>query len=79
MSGAIEYILEIQSITEQPFSLQGLNINRGRCGFYTGYFYSKIPVQMNYSSSVSYLLKCLCNQENEKEMITEQGKVNLSF
>ena len=79
VSGAIEYILEIQSITEQPFSLQGLNINRGRCGFYTGYFYSKIPVQMNYSSSVSYLLKCLCNQVLEAEMITDQGNVNLSF
>lgn len=79
VSGAIEYILEIQSITEQPFSLQGLNINRGRCGFYTGDFYSKIPVQMNYSSSVSYLLKCLFNQVLESEMITDQGNVNLSF
>lgn len=77
--GAIEYILEIQSTTDQPFTLEGLNINRGRCGFYTGDFYSKIPVQMNYSSTVSYLLKCRDDQVIEAEMITDQGNVNLSF
>lgn len=77
--GAIEYILEIQSTSEQPFTLEGLNINRGRCGFYTGDFYSKIPVQMNYSSTVSYLLKCRGDQVIEAEMITDQGNVNLSF
>ena len=34
--GAIDYFLEIQSTNEQPFTLQGLKINSGRCGFSTG-------------------------------------------
>ncbi|QDK97024.1 hypothetical protein FM020_03590 [Acinetobacter tandoii] len=77
--GAMEYFIEIQSTNEQPFTLQGLNINRGRCGFSTGDFYSKMPVTMNYSSTVKYLLKCRGDQVLEAEMITDQGNVNLSF
>ncbi len=79
MSGAIEYILEIQSITEQPFSLQGLNINRGRCGFSTGDFYSKLPVTLNYSQTVKYLLKCKGDQVLEAELITDQGSLSITF
>ncbi|WP_296281290.1 hypothetical protein [uncultured Acinetobacter sp.] len=60
--GAIDYFLEIQSTNEQPFTLQGLKINRGRCGFSTGDFYSKMPVTLNYSGTVKYLLKCKGDQ-----------------
>lgn len=77
--GAIDYFLEIQSTNEQPFTLQGLKINRGRCGFSTGDFYSKMPVQMNYSSTVKYLLKCKGDQVLEAEMITDQGNFNITF
>ena len=79
VQGAIEYILEIQSTNDQPFVLQGMSINRGRCGYYTADFHSKMPVQMNYSSTVSYLLKCRGDQVLEAEMITDQGNVSLSF
>lgn len=79
MPGAIDYFLEIQSTNEQPFTLQGLKINRGRCGFSTGDFYSKMPVTLNYSSTAKYLLKCKGDQVLEAEMITDQGNVNLSF
>ncbi|MEG0604088.1 hypothetical protein [Acinetobacter sp. P8-3-8] len=79
VQGAIEYILEIQSTNDQPFVLQGMSINRGRCGYYTADFHSKMPVQMSYSSTVSYLLKCRGDQVLEAELITDQGNVNLSF
>lgn len=77
--GAIDYFLEIQSTNEQPFTLQGLKINRGRCGFSTGDFYSKMPVTLNYSSTVKYLLKCKGDQVLEAEMITDQGSFNITF
>ena len=77
--GAIDYFLEIQSTNEQPFTLQGLKINRGRCGFSTGDFYSKMPVTLNYSGTVKYLLKCRGDQVLEAEIITDQGNMNLSF
>jgi len=77
--GAIEFILEIQSTNDQPFVLQGMSINRGRCGYYTADFHSKMPVQMTYSSTVSYLLKCRGDQVLEAELITDQGNVSLSF
>ena len=77
--GAIDYFLEIQSTNEQPFTLQGLKINRGRCGFSTGDFYSKMPVTLNYSSTVKYLLKCKGDQVLEAEMITDQGNFNITF
>ena len=77
--GAIDYFLEIQSTNEQPFTLQGLKINRGSCGFSTGDFYSKMPVQMNYSSTVKYLLKCKGDQVLEAEIITDQGSLSLTF
>ncbi|MCA4446392.1 hypothetical protein QWY26_16305 [Acinetobacter baumannii] len=77
--GAMEYFIEIQSTNEQPFTLQGLNINRGRCGFSTGDFYSKMPVTMNYSSTVKYLLKCRGDQVLEAEMITDQGSLSITF
>ncbi|EXA88127.1 MULTISPECIES: hypothetical protein [Acinetobacter] len=79
VQGAIEYILEIQSTNDQPFVLQGMSINRGRCGYYTADFHSKMPVQMSYSSTVSYLLKCRGDQVIEAELITDQGNVSLSF
>jgi len=79
VQGAIEYILEIQSTNDQPFVLQGMSINRGRCGYYTADFHSKMPVQMSYSSTVSYLLKCRGDQVLEAELITDQGNVSLSF
>lgn len=79
VQGAIEYILEIQSTSDQPFILQGMKINRGRCGYYTADFHSKMPVQMSYSSTVSYLLKCRGDQVLEAELITDQGNVSLSF
>lgn len=79
VQGAIEYILEIQSTNDQPFVLQGMSINRGRCGYYTADFHSKMPVQMSYSSTVSYLLKCRGDQVLEAELTTDQGNVNLSF
>ncbi|MBP1516830.1 hypothetical protein ABLT95_16540 [Acinetobacter nosocomialis] len=79
VQGAIEYILEIQSTNDQPFILQGMSINRGRCGYYTADFHSKMPVQMNYSSTVSYLLKCRGDQVLEAELMTDQGNVSLSF
>ncbi|MBJ9984011.1 hypothetical protein IAE19_00940 [Acinetobacter sp. S40] len=79
VQGAIEYILEIQSTNDQPFVLQGMSINRGRCGYYTADFHSKMPVQMSYSSTVSYLLKCRGNQVLEAELTTDQGNVSLSF
>lgn len=75
VQGAIEYILEIQSTSNQPFVLQGMKINRGRCGYYTADFHSKMPVQMSYSSTVSYLLKCRGDQVLEAELITDQGNV----
>lgn len=77
--GAIDYFLEIQSTNEQPFTLQGLKINRGRCGFSTGDFYSKMPATLNYSGTVKYLLKCKGDQVLEAEIITDQGNMNLSF
>lgn len=77
--GAIDYFLEIQSTNEQPFTLQGLKINRGRCGFSTGDFYSKLPVTLNYSGTVKYLLKCKGDQVLEAEMITDQGSLSLRF
>lgn len=77
--GAIEYILEIQSTNDQPFVLQGMSINRGRCGYYTADFHSKMPVHMSYSSTVSYLLKCRGDQVLEAELTTDQGNVSLSF
>ena len=77
--GAIEYFLEIQSTNEQPFTLQGLKINRGRCGFSTGDFYSKLPVTLNYSGTVKYLLKCKGDQVLEAELITDQGSLSLTF
>jgi len=77
--GAIDYFLEIQSTNEQPFTLQGLKINRGRCGFSTGDFYSKMPATLNYSGTVKYLLKCRGDQVLEAEIITDQGNMNLSF
>ena len=79
VQGAIEYILEIQSTNDQPFILQGMSINRGHCGYYTADFHSKMPVQMNYSSTVSYLLKCRGDQVIEAELMTDQGNVSLSF
>lgn len=79
VQGVIEYILEIQSTNDQPFVLQGMSINRGRCGYYTADFHSKMPVQMSYSSTVSYLLKCRGDQVLEAELITDQGNVSLSF
>ncbi|MEQ1260241.1 hypothetical protein ABLU01_10850 [Acinetobacter pittii] len=79
VQGAIEYILEIQSTNDQPFVLQGMSINRGHCGYYTADFHSKMPVQMSYSSTVSYLLKCRGDQVIEAELITDQGNVSLSF
>lgn len=79
VQGAIEYILEIQSTNDQPFVLQGMSINRGRCGYYTADFHSKMPVQMSYSSTVSYLLKCRGDQVLEAELATDQGNVSLSF
>ncbi len=79
VQGAIEYILEIQSTSDQPFILQGMKINRGRCDYYTADFHSKMPVQMSYSSTVSYLLKCRGDQVLEAELITDQGNVSLSF
>ena len=79
VQGAIEYILEIQSTNDQPFVLQGMSINRGRCGYYTADFHSKMPVQMSYSSTVSYLLKCRGDQVLEAELMTDQGNVSLSF
>ena len=77
--GAIDYFLEIQSTNEQPFTLQGLKINRGRCGFSTGDFYSKMPATLNYSGTVKYLLKCKGDQVLEAEIITDQGNMSLSF
>ena len=77
--GAIDYFLEIQSTNEQPFTLQGLKINRGRCGFSTGDFYSKMPVTLNYSGTVKYLLKCKGDQVLEAEIITDQGSLSLTF
>lgn len=77
--GAIDYFLEIQSTNEQPFTLQGLNINRGRCGFSTGDFYSKMPVTLNYSGTVKYLLKCKGDQVLEAELMTDQGSFNITF
>lgn len=77
--GAIDYFLEIQSTNEQPFTLQGLKINRGRCGFTTGDFYSKMPVTLNYSKTVRYLLKCKGDQVLEAELITDQGSLSLTF
>ena len=68
--GAIDYFLEIQSTNEQPFTLQGLKINRGRCGFSTGDFYSKMPVTLNYSGTVKYLLKCKGDQVLEGTYFT---------
>ena len=79
VQGASEYILEIQSTNDQPFVLQGMSINRGRCGYYTADFHSKMPVQMSYSSTVSYLLKCRGDQVLEAELTTDQGNVSLSF
>jgi len=79
VQGAIEYILEIQSTNDQPFVLQGMSINRGRCGYYTADFHSKMPVQMSYSSTVSYLLKCRGDQVLEAELTTDQGNMSLSF
>ncbi|MCU4413440.1 hypothetical protein KTH71_05200 [Acinetobacter sp. WU_MDCI_Axc73] len=79
VQGAIEYILEIQSTNDQPFVLQGMSINRGRCGYYTADFHSKMPVQMSYSSTVSYLLKCRGDQVIEAELNTDLGNVSLSF
>lgn len=79
VQGAIEYILEIQSTNDQPFVLQGMSINRGRCGYYTADFHSKMPVHMSYSSTVSYLLKCRGDQVLEAELTTDQGNVSLSF
>ena len=61
------------------FTLQGLKINRGRCGFSTGDFYSKMPVQMNYSSTVKYLLKCKGDQVLEAELMTDLGSFNITF
>ena len=77
--GAIDYFLEIQSTNEQPFTLQGLKINRGRCGFSTGDFYSKMPATLNYSGTVKYLLKCRGDQVLEAEIITDQGSLSLTF
>ncbi len=77
--GAIDYFLEIQSTNEQPFTLQGLKINRGRCGFSTGDFYSKLPVTLNYSQTVKYLLKCKGDQVLEAELITDQGSLSITF
>ena len=79
VQSAIEYILEIQSTNEQPFTLQGLKINRGRCGFSTGDFYSKLPVTLNYSGTVKYLLKCKGDQVLEAELMTDQGSLSLTF
>ena len=79
VQGAIEYILEIQSTSNQPFVLQGMKINRGRCGYYTADFHSKMPVQMSYSSTVSYLLKCRGDQVIEAELNTDLGNVSLTF
>lgn len=77
--GAIDYFLEIQSTNEQPFTLQGLKINRGRCGFTTGDFYSKMPVTLNYSKTVRYLLQCKGDQVLEAELITDQGSFSITF
>ncbi|MFW1852822.1 hypothetical protein ACG9XR_19950 [Acinetobacter guillouiae] len=77
--GAIDYFLEIQSTNEQPFTLQGLKINRGRCGFTTGDFYSKMPVTLNYSKTVRYLLQCKGDQVLEAELITDQGSLSITF
>ena len=79
VQSAIEYILEIQSTNEQPFTLQGLKINRGRCDFSTGDFYSKMPVTLNYSCTVKYLLKCKGDQVLEAELMTDQGSLSLTF
>ncbi|MCH7340817.1 MULTISPECIES: hypothetical protein [Acinetobacter] len=79
VQGAIEYILEIQSTNDQPFVLQGMSINRGRCGFSTGDFYSKLPVTLNYSQTVKYLLKCKGDQVLEAELITDQGSLSITF
>ena len=79
VQGAIEYILEIQSTNDQPFVLQGMSINRGHCGFSTGDFYSKLPVTLNYSQTVKYLLKCKGDQVLEAELITDQGSLSITF
>lgn len=79
VQGAIEYILEIQSTNDQPFVLQGMSINRGRYGFSTGDFYSKLPVTLNYSQTVKYLLKCKGDQVLEAELITDQGSLSITF
>lgn len=79
VQGAIEYILEIQSTNDQPFILQGMSINRGRCGFSIGDFYSKLPVTLNYSQTVKYLLKCKGDQVLETELITDQGSLSITF
>lgn len=76
---AIDYFIEIQSTNEQPFTLQGFKINRGRCGFSTGDFYSKLPVTLNYSKTVKYLLKCKGDQVLEAELITNQGSLSITF
>ena len=77
--GAMEYFIEIQPTNEQPFTLQGLKVNRGHRGFSTGDFYSKMPVTLNYSSTVKYLLKCRGDQVLQAEMITDQGDFNITF
>lgn len=77
--GAIDYFLETQSTNEQPFTLQGLKINRGRCGFSIDDFCSKLPVTLDYSGTVKYLLKCKGDQVLEAEMITDQGSFNITF
>lgn len=77
--GAIEYMLEIQSTDDQKFILQGLKVNRGHCGFYTGDFKSKLPVTMGYSSTVSYLLQCRGDQVIDIELLTDRGNFKLDL
>lgn len=79
LPGAIEYILQIQSTEEQNFVLQALKVNKGHCGFYTADFKSKLPVNMRYSSTVSYLLQCRGDQVIDIELITDRGNFSLNF
>lgn len=79
VQGATEYILEIQSTDQQDFILENILINGGRCGFYTHGFNSKLPVTMNYSKSISYMLKCRSDQVIEMELVTDRGNFSIQF
>ncbi len=71
--------LDLRSSLTRGQALLKMSINRSRCGYYTADFHSKMPVQMSYSSTVSYLLKFRGDQVLEAELTTDQGNVSLSF